>query len=315
MILSKINFKSPITATVKDGDKEITYSYVYKGLGKDKGIVSCLSSLYYIFTSDVFLLIDKVYFLPSSRSGLYQALSTFSALLVELSKSRNFLTTKVDLPNISEPVSDYFLNLSNIKEESKIGFDFIIKYFENEILNGEILYNNENKKIFFRQTGMNVDLDLSFTSSMVSEIAPIVAHLKYIIGAGKRYNFSGNPNASYGLLFIEEPEAHLHPEVQVKLMEMFTMLAGKNVKMVMTSHSNYMFNKLSNLLLENRIDHNKVGSYLMRATDKGSVTDTLSMRAEADGMNDENFADVAEMLYEERIKIYDKLNKEAENVD
>ena len=138
LILSKINFKSPITATVKDGDKEITYSYVYKGLGKDKGIVSCLSSLYYIFTSDVFLLIDKVYFLPSSRSGLYQALSTFSALLVELSKSRNFLTTKVDLPNISEPVSDYFLNLSNIKEESKIGFDFIIKYFENEILNGEV---------------------------------------------------------------------------------------------------------------------------------------------------------------------------------
>jgi predicted ATPase len=160
---------------------------------------------------------------------------------------------------------------------------------------------------------MDVDLDLSFTSSMVSEIAPIVAHLKYIIGAEKRFNFSGDPNAKFGLLFIEEPEAHLHPEVQVKLMEMFALLAGKNVKIVMTSHSNYMFNKLSNLLLEGKIEPDKVGSYLMRATDNGSVTDTLSMKAEADGMNDENFADVAEMLYEERIKTYDKLNKEAQN--
>ena len=60
-------------------------------------------------------------------------------------------------------------------------------------------------------------------------------------------------------------------------MEMFALLAGKNVKIVMTSHSNYMFNKLSNLLLEGKIDHNKVGSYLTRATDAGSITDTLSM--------------------------------------
>lgn len=266
--------------------------------------------LYYHFCADVLDSVNRVYFLPSSRSGLYQALSTFSSVMVELSKSRNFLTKKVELPNISEPISDYFLYLSSINSNvSSNAYNDIIAKLEAEILNGEVLFNDENKRVFFRQKDIGVDFDLSYTSSMVSEIAPIVAFIKFIVGTS-----NNKDDDEGGLLFIEEPEAHLHPEVQVKLMEMFALLAGNRVKIVMTSHSNYMFNKLSNLLLEGKIDHSKVSSYLMRMTDKGSVTDMLSMKAEADGMNDENFADVAEMLYEERIKIYDKLNN-AENAD
>ena len=99
----------------------------------------------------------------------------------------------------------------------------------------------------------------------------------------------------------------------MKLIELFALLAGNRVKIVMTSHSNYMFNKLSNLLLEGKVNAERVASYLMRATDVGSVTDMLAMKAEADGMNDDNFANTSEMLYEERIKIYDQLDNEAGN--
>jgi len=274
------------------------------------GAIEAIKYLYDIFIEKELSSINGIYFLPASRSGLYQGLSSFSSIIAELSKSRNLLTQKIELPNISEPVADYFLNLSNISNKAKNDFDEIIETIEKDILKGTVSFNNETKKLVFKENGIDEELDLSHTSSMVSEIAPIVAYLKYIIN-----DKNNQPNNKYGLLFIEEPEAHLHPEVQVKLMEMFALLAGKNVKIVMTSHSNYMFNKLSNLLLEGKIDHNKVGSYLTRATDAGSITDTLSMKAEADGMNDENFADVAEMLYEERIKIYDKLNKEAKDAD
>ena len=113
---------------------------------------------------------------------------------------------------------------------------------------------------------------------------------------------------SPSLLFIEEPEAHLHPEVQVKLMEFFARLTKHNVKVIMTSHSNYMFNKLSNLLLTDELEPAKVGSYLMRATPEGSVMDDFAMRAEEEGIADENFVDVAEQLYNERLAAYDKLN-------
>ncbi len=264
--------------------------------------------------------ISSVHFLPASRSGLYQALGSLSSIIVELSKSRNLLRNKLEIPNLSEPVSDYFLSLGNIDVSANHSFNEAISVLENEILKGSVSFNNDTKRIMFRANGMNDDLELTFVSSMVSEIAPIVAYLKYIVSKeDTNWNIilfrSGNiePTANCSLLFIEEPEAHLHPEVQVKLMELFALLAGNRVKIVMTSHSNYMFNKLSNLLLEGKVNAERVDSYLMRATDVGSVTDMLAMKAEADGMNDNNFADTSEMLYEERIKIYDQLNNEAGN--
>ena len=160
---------------------------------------------------------------------------------------------------------------------------------------------------------MDYEMDLAFASSMISEIAPVVAYCKYILGWDRQPVFKQGRTfvekftQSPSLLFIEEPEAHLHPEVQVKLMEFFARLTKHNVKVIMTSHSNYMFNKLSNLLLTGELEPEKVGSYLMRATPEGSVMDAAAMRAEEEGIADENFVDVAEQLYNERLAAYDKL--------
>jgi len=273
-----------------------------------------LSKFYFDFKNEIISAINNVYFLPASRSGLYQALSTFSAVIAELSKSRNFLSNKIELPNISEPVSDYFLYLSNISTKTDKQFSDIITKIESEILKGQILFNKETKKIFFSPMNLDMELDLSFTSSMISEIAPIVAYLKYIINRRNEnrhflYSKEIKLENRYNIIFIEEPEAHLHPEVQVKLLEIFCKLLNLKVKIIMTSHSNYMFNKLSNLILDNKIDFENVGSYLMKGTANGSIVDCISMKAEEDGIKDENFADVADNLYEERINIYDKLNK------
>lgn len=279
-----------------------------------------LKTFYSEFINEVIDIVGNVYFLPASRSGLYQALSTFSAVIAELSKSRNFLTNKIELPNISEPVSDYFLFLSRIQDKkANKRYSEIIEIIENEVLGGKIIFNKETKKIVFAPQKIDTELDLAFTSSMISEIAPIVAFLKYIITDAApvpRFlsafsNVQRKDKVISNLLFIEEPEAHLHPEVQIKLMELFSKLLNYDVKIVMTSHSNYMFNKLSNLILSQEVNYERVGSYLMKMEDKGSQIDSITMQADKEGMYDNNFADVAEQLYEERISIYDKLNDDA----
>lgn len=262
-------------------------------------------------------IVSNIYFLPASRSGLYQALSTFSAVIAELSKSRNFLTNKLQFPNISESVSDYFLNLSNISTIKKNSFySEVVKEIESEILNGEIKFNKESKKIFFAPSQFDLELDLSVTSSMISEIAPIVAYLKYIISdeeSRKSFYFPYPPRKNErrqaNLIFIEEPEAHLHPSIQIKLMEFFAQLIKMNVKIVMTTHSNYMFNKLGNLILDSKIAHEKIASYLMKMTPEGSFADESLMRTGNEGMLDENFSDVAASLYKERIELYNKINE------
>lgn len=298
-----------------NSENKLTIYYNKKANKVD--LYQCIYRLYYGIKREISSVFNDVYFLPASRSGLYQALSTFSAVIAELSKSRTFLSTKIELPNISEPVSDYFLNLSNINtSKSRNKFIDIINAIENEILKGTVLFDKDIKKIVFSHRDIKAELDLSFTSSMISEIAPIVAYLKYVIieekgrtGTNSILGVRQSKSEAYSVLFIEEPEAHLHPEVQVSLITIFSELVKKKIKVVMTSHSNYMFNKLSNLILDNKIDYNNVGSYLMYSTDLGSLIDDKAMTADQQGIIDKNFADTAEMLYEERINLYDKLNK------
>ena len=59
---------------------------------------------------------------------------------------------------------------------------------------------------------------MSEVSSMVSEIAPIVSFLKYNVGWYNRSRIYSDKKST-PIIFIEEPEAHLHPKNQVKIME------------------------------------------------------------------------------------------------
>jgi predicted ATPase len=252
-------------------------------------------NLYDIFYS------ENIYYLPASRSGLYQGLNSFGAIFAELSKNRSAISTDFKIPTLSEAVSDYYLNLSNI-ETSNENSDFseYIEEIEGEILHGKVEFDNQSKKMYFTPNNTSLKLDLFTTSSMVAEIAPIVSYLKYVCSTATK-------EGQKPLIFIEEPEAHLHPETQVKLMRVFARLVKDNkIKLVMTSHSNYIFNAASNLVMDNKIPADKFEAVLFKMTEEGSVAQ--NMATDEYGIDDDNFIDVAESLYEEKIAIINKLN-------
>lgn len=269
--------------------------------------------------------IRDIYYLPASRSGLYQALNAFTPIIAELTQNRFFMQNKsIELPSLSEPLADYFIDLSTVdKKNVNKEFAGIIKSIQNEILKGEVEYDDKTKRILYKPQGIELELNLSEASSMVSELSPLVLYFKHIINhkyasTKARDNFFYDPfyifnqgskkEKGYDILFIEEPEAHLHPEVQVKLIEVFAKLSSLNLKIFITSHSNYMFNKLNNLIIKNEIDKKSIMVYHLISKNDGT-TINHKMNVTEDGINDDNFQDITQQLYYERLNFLEGNDK------
>lgn len=259
--------------------------------------------------------ISALHYLPASRSGLYQALSAFGQIVAELAKNRTLLTRKIELPGISEPLSDYFLKLSEVRpsnvSEANLSFYQIAERIEKEILLGTVDFDTKTKRITYKPNNTKLELDLSATSSMVSEISPIVSYLKFVLPRGpglKRRKVSSREAHQKQVIIIEEPEAHLHPDVQSKLVSVFAELVKKaGIKLIMTSHSNYVFNKVSNLVIGKEIDPETFRAILFKRTEGGSIAEDLEVTEL--GIFDKNFVDTGEKIYQERLELFQNKNK------
>ena len=266
----------------------------------EKPIIDVLNKAF----KEILTVSNAIYFLPASRSGLYQGMNATAPILADISRIRHLLSNKTyEIPSFSEPVADYFLQLISVNPNGKSdAFNRIAEKIENDILQGTIVFNNQNRKYEYVQHRTNMRLEVTSASSMISELAPFVAFLKYILKEDK------NGNKTSKCLFIEEPEAHLHPSVQVVLMQLFTEMANNGVKVIMTTHSDFMFNELGNLILDNKIKAEQVSSMHLVMTEKGSI-DKGDMQATEDGIDDYNFSEVAENQYERRMNLLDLKNQ------
>jgi len=71
------------------------------------------------------------------------------------------------------------------------------------------------------------------------------------------------PGAS--LLLIEEPEIHIHPTAQNKLVEIFgEIIKRENKILVISTHSEHMISSLLSLVAEGKISHDEVACYFCK---------------------------------------------------
>jgi predicted ATPase len=131
------------------------------------------------------------------------------------------------------------------KEYSKYKklFNGIHKDF-NQILKGSII--SEGNQFKFKPNGKRSaksHISLSSLSSGQKEIFPIAVILSKLIQDKKQI-----------LLIIEEPEAHLFPEDQLKIFEILVYFANiSNSQLIITTHSPYICYIANNMLLANKI--------------------------------------------------------------
>lgn len=269
------------------------------------------------------------YYLPAERSGLLQGYKTIASAV--MSSIPLIGIRQVDISPFTGVVADFIsllLQLQDVPEEDEILrylktrhqkpisspiLNDLANRLESEVLNGKVtLKQNGNgnpakiQQIEFEQKGTSYQLHQ--TSSMISELAPLVLFLRHL------------PIKTGDFLIIEEPESHLHPSAQRNIARIIASIVRAGYKVIITTHSDYLLQQLSNLIvpklsatkssrskkkvkLVDEILPNEMEVVLLKFDQsiKGSIYEKIPVTDE--GILDESFSSIGEELYNESIKI------------
>ncbi len=242
------------------------------------------------------------HYLPAGRSGILQIYKAVVAGIIK--KSAN----KIDTPLLPEIAAEFISNLFCLPEEQTVFYQ-LVRELENELINGEIVirvadgYSPELRYKFH-----DTDIPLHRSSSTVSELAPLFLYLKYLVYKGD-------------VLIIEEPEAHLHPGNQRILAKFLVRLIRKGIRLIITTHSEYLLEQLSNFIHLSKVDpqkrvekysyskedylkYDEIAAYVFDYDKKSCGYKIHPVEVtEKDGISQEEFIRIYDALYDETFSL------------
>lgn len=183
----------------------------------------------------------SAYYLPADRAGVMHAHRVVVRSLIARA-SRAGLRPEPALPALSGVLGDFLEQLIDMEDYVESGEDSDSDpstRLENIILGGSVVLEKGQTgypSFAYRPGNWDRDLPLMNASSMVSEMAPVVLYLRHVVGLGD-------------LLIIEEPESHLHPEMQVAFIRELAAVAKSGIRVIITTHSEWVLEELANLVL------------------------------------------------------------------
>ena len=246
----------------------------------------------------------KRYYLPASRSGIIQSHRIMASSLMERAVRSNDSET----PTLSSVVVDFMKQLP-IYEESEKSDEAILtiaEAIENDVLAGKIITNpllSGYPDFFYQPQGVKEEIPLNQTSSMVSELAPLVLFLRGLVQPGDT-------------LIIEEPEAHLHPGAQADMAVILARLVRAGVRVIITTHSDWLLQEISNLTLEGLLgeETDEPASWLLPEDvgvwhfQKDQPVKEIPFKPR-EGISPKDYEDVAEGLYNRSVNLQQRFEK------
>ena len=269
-----------------------------------RALVAALSNA--VGTTMVQPLSHRAHYLPADRTGVMHSHRTVVASMVSLAPMTG-LGTDLSVPDFSGVLADFLNQLlflgswtSNGTIDGTSGERTAI---EEHMLSGAIQTDQSNPgfpSFSYKPNGWKEQIPLMNSSSMVSELAPIVLYLRHIVKIGD-------------VLIIEEPESNLHPAMQVELVRQLATVVKSGVRIILTTHSEWVLDALANLVhlsdLDNvdrtgpledepALDRDDVGVWLFepQLNGLGSCVKELPLDVEEGGFAT-GFAQVARLSY------------------
>ena len=265
-----------------------------------------------------------VYYLPSDRGGIMHSHRAIAISLIE-HVTRSSTRRRLDIPTFSGIMADFMRHIITYEgselhdEKPEDELKKIASELESHVLRGKIemtrISSHGYPDVVYRPGGMERNMRLNRASSMVSEIAPMVLFIRSHVRAGDT-------------VIIDEPEAHLHPAAQTEIATILARLVRAGVRVIVTTHSDWLLQEIGNLMREgelgeenggsslspNALRPRDVGAWLFDRKDesKGSIVREISFDR-VEGIAPSDYEDVAERLYNRSADLQNRLAEIAIN--
>jgi len=172
------------------------------------------------------------------------------------------------------------------------------------MLGGKII--SKGGILYFYDKQYDLEIRIDKASSGIQELTPLYLVIKH--------SYLKNL-----MLIIEEPEAHLHPELIINITRVITWLVRRGAYVIITTHSDYLFNMLNILIRLNKVDEairskwgfredeylkpDEVSVYLFKYSPelKSSIAEKLTVEKEE--IPEDEFTNVIDELTKAHIKI------------
>ena len=261
-----------------------------------------------VFSYSGFLLsgyLSRPHYLPASRTGILQGHKTLSSLIVGRASTAWIEPMEVErLPGVITDLIQALLLLEASDPPPRM-MARIVEFLESDVVEGTVDIAKQLEYPDINYTNEAGGFQLHQVSSMVSEIAPLVLFLKYLVRPGHFFIF-------------EEPESHLDPANQRRLARAISMMVKAGIRVLVTTHSDLFLNQINNLMQASRLPPRKrlrmgykaaevlspsdVAAYVFRPSQDGTEVSLLPIDSDQ-GISTESFDTVHRALYDESIKM------------
>lgn len=257
------------------------------------------------FSNIISILPKKSFYLPAARSGILHGQKAIARVGFRTMQRAGI--ESISIPKFPGVVIDFLDSIYSIDKDEHGDFSQIAKELEKKLTPGRIEFvegKQEAPEIYFREPKVG-RIGLHRTSSMISELAPIILLLRYLVDKGQT-------------VIIEEPESHMHPEAQREIAKILVKLVNSGAKVLLTTHSDYLLQQISNLVALSEKSHNQkqklgyteedlippseVGVYLFGRSSYKDGTIVKELQVGENGILEEEYGNIAAALYNETVE-------------